>query len=65
MKGLYYYTKIRMLQNLIQVENTGTLKELCILLNMKEKALRDMIEDLRTMGYNVKYNRKLRTYIYL
>jgi hypothetical protein len=64
MKNLKTLERLQQLHNLISNENTGTPKNLAKLMNISERRIHHLIEDLKEMNAPINYSRKTRTYRY-
>ncbi|MDP4207206.1 MAG: HTH domain-containing protein [Bacteroidota bacterium] len=59
-----YLNRIKLLDQLIRQQNTGTPKELALKLGLGERQVYNLIEELKEMGTPVQYSRCLKTYYY-
>ena len=64
MNNLKQIQRMRRLHQLIKAENTGTPKELSRTLNISERQIFMILDQLREMDAPIKYNRRARTYYY-
>lgn len=62
MKFVEYSMKIKKIDELIRLENTGTPQEFAKLLSISERTLRRLIEDLRKNNNTIRYSRNLKSY---
>lgn len=64
MKNLKTLERLQQLHNLIAIENTGTPKELASLMNISQRSIHLLIEQLKDYNANVCYSRSRKTYYY-
>lgn len=64
MKNLKTLERLQQLHNLINNENTGSPKQLAILMLISERRVHHLIEELKEMNAPINYSRKNKTYFY-
>lgn len=64
MKTLKNLERLQHLHNLIESENTGTPAEIAEKLNVSERLVFNLIDQLKDLEANICYDRKSRTYYY-
>jgi len=64
MKNIKHLERLQQLHQRIEQENTGTPKELARFMNISERLLYNLIEELKDIGAPIHYNRSLKTYYY-
>lgn len=64
MKNLKTLERLQQLHNLIAIENTGTPKELAVLMNISERSIHLLIEQLKDYKASICYSRSRKTYYY-
>ncbi len=64
MKNLKNLERLQQVHNLIQQEKTGTPKELASLLNISERSVHLLLEQLKDYNANICYSRSRKTYHY-
>ncbi|APY11038.1 hypothetical protein BWZ22_07190 [Seonamhaeicola sp. S2-3] len=64
MKNIKHLERLQQLHLRIEQENTGTPKELARFMNISERLLYNLIEELKDIGAPIHYNRSLKTYYY-
>lgn len=64
MKNLKTLERLQQLHNLITNENTGTPKELANLMQISERSIHLLVEQLRDYNANIIYDRCRKTYYY-
>ncbi|QTE22429.1 DNA-binding protein [Polaribacter cellanae] len=64
MKNLKTLERLQQLHNLIAIENTGTPKELASLMQISERSIHLLIEELKDYHANICYSRSRKTYYY-
>ncbi len=64
MNFIHQIEKIQKLNKLIEAEKTGTPKEFAQKLNTSKSKLYELLDDLKSFGVEVKYNRKVKTFYY-
>tara|TARA_R110001606_G_scaffold391760_1_gene560133 strand:+ start:640 stop:948 length:309 start_codon:yes stop_codon:yes gene_type:complete len=64
MKNLKTLERLQQLHNLIAVEKTGTPKELAALMQISERSIHLLIEQLKDYDANICYSRSRKTYFY-
>ncbi len=56
--------RLQLLTKLIEQERTGTPEELGKRLGIKKRTLFDIIDNLKSLGVQIEYNRRTKTYSY-
>ena len=64
MKNLKTLERLQQLHNLITNENTGTPKELANLLQISQRSVHVLVEQLKDYNANICYSRSRKTYYY-
>lgn len=64
MKSIKQLERLQQLHQRIEEENTGTPKELAKFMNISERLLYNLIEELKEINAPVCYNRSSKTYYY-
>ncbi|NQX82390.1 MAG: hypothetical protein HRT66_10400 [Flavobacteriaceae bacterium] len=64
MRNLKEMERLRKLHNLIKSGNTGTPKELAMVLSVCESHIYNILEDLKEKGFPIKYSKSLKSYVY-
>ncbi|GAB1856823.1 hypothetical protein MHTCC0001_16590 [Flavobacteriaceae bacterium MHTCC 0001] len=64
MKSIKHLERLQQLHQRIEQANTGTPKELARFMNISERLLYNLIEELRDFNAPVCYNRSSKTYYY-
>lgn len=59
-----YSVRLSYVAHLIHYSCTGSPDELALRLNISEKTLRNMINQLRQEGYNIKYSSIRKSYVF-
>ena len=64
MKNLKILERLQQIHQRIQNENTGTPKELANLMNISERSIHLLLEQLKDYNANICYSRSRKTYYY-
>ncbi|GGD28398.1 HTH domain-containing protein [Hyunsoonleella pacifica] len=64
MKSIKHLERLQQLHQRIEQANTGTPKELARFMNISERLLYNLIEELKDFGAPISYNRRIKTYYY-
>ena len=64
MKTIQQLERLRKIHQYIKVFNTGSPNEFANKLGISESQLYNVLDDLKIMGFPIKYSRKLKSYIY-
>lgn len=56
--------RLQKLNKLVEQESTGSPEELARRLGIRRRTLYDMIESLKSLGIEIRYNRKIKTFCY-
>ena len=64
MKSIKHLERLQQLHQRIEQANTGTPKELARFMNISERLLYNLIEELKDISAPIIYNRGLKTYYY-
>jgi len=64
MKSIKQLERLQQLHQRIEEENTGTPKELAKFMNISERLLYNLIEELKDISAPICYNRSSKTYYY-
>ncbi len=65
MNFIHQIERLQKLNRLIRQEKTGTPTELAKKLGIKRRTLYDMLESIRSLGLELKYDRKNKTFYYI
>ncbi len=64
MKSIKHLERLQQLHQRIEQANTGTPKELAHFMNISERLLYNLIEELKDINAPIRYNRSSKTYYY-